>query len=48
MYIYAIEWENPSADKPESVRINNISELEATIKKLQTIQNDKIIKFSIA
>jgi hypothetical protein len=48
MYIYAIEWENPSVGKPESVRINNISQLEEMIKKLQEMHNDKIVKFSIA
>lgn len=48
MYIYGIEWENPSSDKPESVRINDISELEATIYNLQSEHNDKIVKFSIA
>lgn len=48
MYIYAIEWENPSSGKPESVRINNISQLEATINNLQLQHNDKIVKFSIA
>lgn len=48
MYIYGIEWETPSSDKPESVRINNIGELEATVLSLQEQYDDKIVKFSIA
>jgi hypothetical protein len=48
MFIYAIDWENPSADKPESVRINNISELEQKILDLQIQYNDTIMRFSIA
>jgi hypothetical protein len=48
MYIYGIEWENPSSDKPESARINSIGELEAKILSLQEQYGDKIIKFSIA
>ena len=48
MYIYSIEWENPSSDKPESARINSIGELEAKILSLQEQYSDKIVSFSIS
>jgi hypothetical protein len=48
MYIYAIEWENPTSIKPTSIRINQLSELANTINRLQAEYGDKIKSFSVA
>jgi hypothetical protein len=48
MFIYAIEWENPTKIKPTSIRINQLSELANTIARLEAEYQDKITRFSIA
>jgi hypothetical protein len=47
MYIYAIEWENPTKIKPTSLQINSINELANTISRLEAQYQDKITKFSV-
>jgi hypothetical protein len=48
MFIYAIEWENPTKIKPTSIRVNSINEVANTINRLEAEYQDKITRFSIA
>ena len=40
MYIYAIEWENPTKVKPTSIQINSLNELANTINRLEQQYGD--------